>query len=83
MMFDKELSKVLSYKFSEGEIDTYDDHSILNTCDRFDMRNSVAQDLIMSLNHEGKYLERHWEKLVIPSILLMSIQMYTCSFVYL
>ena len=43
-----------SYKFAEGEIDIYDDHSILNTCDRFDMRNSVAQQMTMSLNHEGK-----------------------------
>ena len=58
-----------SYKFAEGEIDIYDDHSILNTCDRFDMRNSVAQQMTMSLNHEGKYSERHWRKLVILSIL--------------
>ena len=42
-----------SYKFAEGEIDIYDDHSILHTCDRFDMKNSVAQQMTMSLNHEG------------------------------
>ena len=39
--------------FSEGAVDIFDDHSILNECDEFDMKNSPGNSIIMTLLHTG------------------------------
>lgn len=38
---------------SEGALDIFDDHDILTQCDRFDMKNTNPNQLIMTLLHEG------------------------------
>ena len=41
------------FNFSEGAVDIFDDHSILNECDEFDMKNSPGNSIIMTLLHTG------------------------------
>ena len=42
--------------FPEGAVDIFDDHSILNECDQFDMKNSPGSSIVMTLMHSGKLM---------------------------
>ena len=42
--------------FPEGAVDIFDDHSILNECDQFDMKNSPGSSIVMTLMHSGNLM---------------------------
>merc|ERR1712135_15436 len=48
-----ELDNRFENDFEKGQVDTFDDHSILNQCDEFDMKNSQGSSIMMTLMHSG------------------------------
>ena len=46
----------INVSFTEGAIDTFEGESILHDCSIFDMKNSPADSILMTLNHEGKLI---------------------------
>merc|ERR1711944_214733 len=48
-----ELDNRFENDFEQGAVDIFDDHSILNECDQFDMKNSPGNSIIMTLMHTG------------------------------
>merc|ERR1740124_1209891 len=48
-----ELDNDFKNDFNDGAVDQFEEHSILNQCDQFDMRNSAPATIQMTVFHEG------------------------------